>query len=150
MKRFELNIRSRSADASSQEYPYPQTQLQMQNPTPDQTQDTDKPQSENNDNQSENTGDQSGDKDSQTQASEKQPGGSTQNSQVGLSQGGFTQTQLSQFRGSRMSTKVRAHAFITLGEYSLKLNSLEEELNDVVSDKSAKIKTARKIRLLLK
>ena len=121
----------------------------MQNPTPDQTQNTDKPQSENNDNQSENTGDQSDDKDSQTQASEKQPGGSTQNSQVGLSQGGFTQTQLSQFRGSRMSTKVRAHAFITLGEYSLKLNSLEEELNDVVSDKSAKIKTAREIRLLL-
>ena len=120
MKRFELNIRSRSADASSQEYPYPQTQLQTQNLTPDQTQDTDKPQSENNSNQSKNTDDQSGDKDSPTQASEKQPGGSTQNSQVGLSQGGFTQTQLSQFRGSRMSTKVRAHAFITLGENCFK------------------------------
>ena len=120
MKSFELNIRSRFTDASSQEYPYPQTQLQTQNPTPDQTQTTDKPQSENNDNQSENTDDQSesGDKDSQTLASEKQPGGSTQNSHVGLCQGGFTQTQLSQFRGSRMSTKVRAHAFITLGEDS--------------------------------
>ena len=145
MKRFELII-SRSADASSQEYPYPLTQPQTQNPTPDQTQETDKPQSDNNDNQSDNTGDQSGDKDSPTQ----QPGGSTQNSQSGLSQGGFTQTQLSQFRGSRMSTKVRAHAFITLGENSLKLDSLEEQPNDVVSDKSAKIKTATEIMRFLK